>query len=147
MTRKSPQQNQQSNLSLDDLVPLYALNNAQKNALEKTVKSQSTEIKRLLTEKNLTTYSTEGITVNLSTATTTKLNQELALSLFSTIPEFIKLNEEFNIIKTVEVIDENALERATFKEGTFSTEMLLELEKCFTTTETVKLLVSKSKEK
>ena len=147
MTRKSLQQNQQSNLSLDDLVPLYALNNAQKNALEKTVKSQSTEIKKLLTEKNLTTYSTEGITVNLSTATTTKLNQELALSLFSTIPEFIKLNEEFNIIKTVEVIDENALERATFKEGTFSTEMLLELEKCFTTTETVKLLVSKSKEK
>lgn len=146
MTRKSPQKIEQNNLSLDDLIPLYALNNAQKSALEKTVKSQGAEIKKLLADKNLTAYSTEGITATLSTAVKTSLNQEKALALFSTVPAFMKINDEYNIIKTIEVIDENALEKATFKEGTFSDDMLLELEKCIDKTETVRLLVSKKKE-
>ena len=142
--RKLPQMTQEDSIDLDTLLSDYVGNNEQKKALEKIVSTQGTKIKQILTDEDKTEYIGEDYSAKLSISSKIALNEDKMLMLFASNPELAEIAKKYNIVKTKMVIDENALENATFKNA-FSEQMLLELDNCIEKTKVTKLYVSKTK--
>lgn len=142
--RKLPQMTQEDSIDLDTLLSDYVGNNEQKKVLEKIVSTQGTKIKQILTDEDKTEYIGEDYSAKLSISSKIALNEDKMLMLFASNPELAEIAKKYNIVKTKMVIDENALENATFKNA-FSEQMLLELDNCIEKTKVTKLYVSKTK--
>lgn len=130
---------------LDKLIPQYAQNKSELDSYKKICERENNKIKSIMKDFVVTHYEADGYRANYSVSQRETLNEELLLSLFTSVPAFTKIAEDCSIVKTKQYIDFDALEKAIY-DGKLSQEQLLEINKARETKEVVTLRVSKIKE-
>ena len=129
---------------LEGLIPLYAKDKEAFDYNKKLCDSENAQIKKLMTELDLDTYMTEEYKVTKSIQVRQKLNEDILLDMFLTIPAFRKIADDYKILQTKSYVDMDVLEKAIY-DGGFSNEQLLELNKAMESKEIVSLRISKAK--
>ncbi len=130
---------------LDELIPQFAEHKEQEGQLKKICDSENTEIKELMAQEGLKKYEAEGYTANYIESTREKMNEEKLLYLLhSTFSK--KQLKELGLIKTVEQVDENAMENAIYH-NLIGPEFVEKMASCKETSTVVSLKVTKKKEK
>lgn len=123
--------------SLEELIPMYALNKQELDSYTKLCKEENEQIKAALVELGENEYSASGYTVKRIVAVKESMNEAKLL-------EVLKQNGIDVAVKTREYVDMDALEAYLYN-NTPSTDLARQLEGCRTTTETVQLRLSKTK--
>ena len=131
---------------LDELIPKYALNKKELDGYKKLCDEENAEIKSIMNDLVLSHYETEDYKAVRTTQHRTKINEDVLLSLFTSVPAFVAIADEYKIVKTKPFIDFDALENAIYKDG-FSQEQLSELNKATEDKEVIVLKVTKKKGK
>lgn len=126
------------NESLEELIPRYALNKNELDSYTKICKIENEQIKAELVKLGENEYSSGGYTVKRIVAVKESMNEAKLL-------EVLRQNGIEAPIKTREYVDMDALESYLYN-NTPSAELARQLESCRTTTETVQLRLSKTKE-
>lgn len=126
------------NESLEELIPRYALNKNELDSYTKICKIENEQIKAELVKLGENEYSSGGYTVKRIVAVKESMNEVKLL-------EVLRQNGIEAPIKTREYVDMDALESYLYN-NTPSAELARQLESCRTTTETVQLRLSKTKE-
>jgi len=127
------------NESLEELIPIYALNKQELDSYTKLCKEENEQIKSALVELGENEYSTGGYTVKRIVATKESMNEAKLL-------EVLKQNGIDVAVKTREYVDMDALEAYLYNNMP-SEDLARQLESCRMTTETVQLRLSKTKAK
>lgn len=125
--------------TLEELIPRYALNKSELDSYTKICKEENEQIKKALVELGEDEYSAGGYTVKRIVAVKESMNEAKLL-------EVLRQNGIEAPIKTREYVDMDALEAYLYN-NTPSIDLARQLEGCRTTTETVQLRLSKTKEK
>lgn len=125
--------------NLDELVAKYAFNKGELDSYTKLCKEENEQIKKALVELGEDEYSSGGYTVKRIVAVKESMNEAKLL-------EVLRQNGIEAPIKTREYVDMDALEAYLYN-NTPSVDLARQLENCRTTTETVQLRLSKTKEK
>ena len=135
MARRIPERKQ----TLADLIPLYGEQNAQCNALKKTVADLNTKLKQAIKDatKENEDIEVDGWKCKLSITEDSSFNED-ALILFAK-------SNDIDIIRTKEYIDYDALENLIYH-GDIKKELLIDMEDCKETKTRETLRVSKLKE-
>ena len=99
-------------LKLDILIPMYGVNKEQADELEKVVKRQNEEIKKLMCSQGIKNYQTDKFKVVYAVQKRESFNEPKFM-------EYLKSDWEitckrYGIIKTKEYIDMDALEDAIY---------------------------------
>lgn len=128
---------------LDTLIPQYAINKSEMEDYKKLCDAENAQIKALMKEFTVQHYETGEYKATYSVSHRENLNEETLLSLFTTVPGFVKIAEDCGIVKERPYIDFDALEKAIY-DGKLSTEQLSELNK---SKEVVTLKVTKINKK
>ena len=131
---------------LERLIPQYANNKVELDSYKKLCDKENAKIKAIMKDFALSRYEAGGYKALYTLSQRESLDENMLLSLFTSVPGFVKVAEEFGIVKTKEYIDFDALEKAMY-DNKFSNEMLLEMEKAKEVKEVVTLRVLKIKEK
>ena len=126
------------NESLEELIPRYAMNKQELDSYTKICKAEIEQIKAELVKLGESEYSSGGYTVKRIVAVKESMNEAKLL-------EVLRQNGIEAPIKTREYVDMDALESYLYN-NTPSVELARQLESCRTTTETVQLRLSKTKE-
>ena len=126
---------------LDALIDTYGVNNDQKNDLDKIVKVQNAEIKKLMSEGDLTVRDTGMYKATISVTEKSDFDEEKLLALIHKDPTLA-----LRLIKTKEYVDSDALESAIYR-GEIDKDMLVKMNDCKVTKQTVTLRVTKKKAK
>ena len=135
------------NLSrLDELIPQYALNKKEMDDYKEICDKENAEIKKLMTDLILSSYETGEYKATCSISERKNLNEEVLLALFSSVPSFVKINQNCGIIKERPYIDFDALEKAIY-DGRLNQDQLLELDKATEVKKVTTLRVTKIKKK
>ena len=74
------------------------------------------------------------------------MNEDILISLFTSVPSFVKLDDKYNIIKTKPYVDFDALENALYN-SKLSEKQVSDLNRAKEVKEVVTLRVSKIKKK
>lgn len=135
----SPTNEPSNSFNLDELVTQYAFNKGELDSYTKICKEENEQIKKALVELGEDEYSSGGYTVKRIVAVKESMNEAKLL-------EVLRQNGIEAPIKTREYVDMDALEAYLYN-NTPSTDLARQLEGCRTTTETVQLRLSKTKEK
>lgn len=107
--------------------------------LKKICNTESTEIKKLMSEIELSDFTVDGYKLSTSTAVSESFDEDSMIKILKAY------EPDSPHIRTKEVIDWDSLESAIYADK-LPKEVLLDLNKCKTTKETVKLLCKKVKE-
>lgn len=113
---------------LDELIPQYAVNKSELDSYKKICDKENAEIKSIMTDLVLPSYDAGDYVATCSVSERESFNEEILISLFDSVPGFVKVCEQFEIIKSRPYIDFDALEKAIYDEA-LSKDQLLELEK------------------
>ena len=98
---------------LDELVLGYARHKAEEGELKKVCDSENAQIKDIMFNEKLSKYEVEGWQVNYIESTREKMNEDKLLDLLK--KSFTKKQlKKMKLIKTVEQVDESALENAIY---------------------------------
>ena len=127
------------NTTLDELVVAYAFNKGELDSYTKICKEENEQIKAALVELGEDEYSSGGYTVKRIVAVKESMNEAKLL-------EVLRQNGIEAPIKTREYVDMDALEAYLYN-NTPSIDLARQLEGCRTTTETVQLRLSRTREK
>lgn len=122
---------------LDKLIPQYAANKSEMDSYKKICDRENAEIKALMADLDLSQHTVGGYKAVRSIQHRETINEELLLAIAH------KYNL-FDIIKTKEYIDFDALERAIYH-GRISNNVILEMDKAKEVKEVVTLTIKKAK--
>lgn len=131
---------------LDELVPQYALNKKELDSYKKLCDEENKSIKSIMQDLTLQHYTAGGYKVTKTVQKRDRLNEDMLLSLFTSVPKLIKVAENCNLVKTKQYVDMDALEKAIYDDK-FTIDELLELNAAKESKEVVTLRLSKVKEK
>lgn len=126
------------------LVQLYGHNKAQLDEIKKVCDSQNNQIKDVMSKYNISEEESEDFKVSYSVQHRESLDEDKLLSLFTSVPAFIKYADQYNIVRTREYIDMDALESLLYKEE-LADELTTELDKCRESKDIPTLRISKKK--
>ena len=131
---------------LDELVERYGENDAKAKELKKVCDADKAEIKEMMANQNLSKHTAGGYTVSYIVSEKSETNEAKMLDILKR--DWVARNGSMQCpyIKTVEVIDTEALESALYK-NELSEDVVAQLGTCTTTTQVVTLRCSKAKEK
>ena len=129
---------------LDILIPQYAANKSELDSYTKICNKENAEIKSIMKDFAIQKYEAGGYKVSCSISQRETMNEEMLISLFTSIPAFTTVNDIYGIVKMKPYIDYDALENALYKE-VLTQEQLAELNKAKESKEVVTLRVSKIK--
>ena len=150
MSRLKPQIVEENNadkeLTLDELIPQYALNKSEADAYKKLCDRDNAKIKDIMLKADEKKHEAGDYVATVTVSERATMNEEMLLSLFTSVPSFVSACAKYNIVKTKEYIDFDALENAIYNDG-LSDEQLAEIAKAKEVKEVVTLKVSKKKEK
>ena len=131
---------------LDTLIPQYAANKSELDNYKKICDNENAKIKSIMTDFVVSNYETGGYKASRSVQQRESINEEILLSLFQTVPSFVKLQDKYEIVKNKPYIDFDALEKALY-DGAVSDEQIADLDKAREVKEVVTLRVTKIKNK
>lgn len=131
---------------LERLIPQYALNKTELDSYKKICDKENGKIKSIMQDFHMSKYETGGWKATCYTTTKETIDEEILISLFTSIPAFSEINDKFNIIKTKSYIDFDALENAIYNNA-LTNDQLLELDKAKESKEVTTLRVTKIRKK
>ena len=131
---------------LDTLIPQYAENKAELDSYKKICDKENAEIKAVMADFALQHYEAGGYKATYSVSQRESMNEEMLISMFTSVPGFVKVAEQYGIVKTKEYIDYDALENALYNNA-MSNDQVIEMNKAREVKEVVTLRVTKVKEK
>ena len=131
---------------LDTLIPQYAENKAELDSYKKICDKENAEIKSVMADFALQHYEAGGYKATYSVSQRESMNEEMLISMFTSVPGFVKVAEQYGIVKTKEYIDYDALENALYNNA-MSNDQVIEMNKAREVKEVVTLRVTKVKEK
>lgn len=126
------------------LVQLYGHNKSQLDEIKKVCDSQNNQIKDLMSRYNISEEESEDFKVSYSVQHRESLDEDRLLALFTSVPAFAKYADQYNIVKTKEYIDMDALESLLYKEE-LTHEQTTELDKCRESKDIPTLRITKKK--
>lgn len=124
-------------VSLEELIPQYAMNKIELDSYTKICKEENEQIKAKLVELGENEYSAGGYTVKRVVAVKESMNEAKLL-------EVLKQNHIDVAVKTKEYVDMDALEAYLYNNMP-SADLARQIESCRTTSETTQLRLSKTK--
>ncbi len=122
---------------LEDLIRAFYFNESQKKEFASLADDEKAKIKKIMHENELTDYVVDDLKAKYYSSVSESFDEEMLL-------EVLKKNGITNCIKTVEVVDMEALENAIYHHE-ISNGALKEMDKCRTTKTTYALKISKVK--
>ena len=134
------------NNRLDALIPQYAANKAELEDYKKICDKENAIIKSIMADMDEPTYEAGGYKATYSVSQRESMNEEMLISMFTSVPGFVKVAEQFGIVKTKEYIDYDALENALYNNA-ISNDQVIEMNKAREVKEVVTLRVTKIKKK
>lgn len=131
--------------TLEELIPQYAANKKELDSYKKICDKENAQIKLLMAKlpDNVCIVGKYKATYTVSNRET--INEEQLIDLFMNDPDFIKINEQYNVVEMRPAIDFDELERAIYK-GAFSKDQTKLLNAAKTSKEVVTLRISEIKE-
>lgn len=130
---------------LDELIPQFAEHKEKEGQLKKICDTENLQIKEIMADAGLKKYEAGGYTVNYIESNREKLNEEKLLELLK--KRFTKKQlKDLKIIKTVEQVDENALENAIYN-NMVDMDFVMQMAECKESSVVVSLKLTKKKEK
>lgn len=130
--------------SLEILIPRYAQNKEKMESYKKLVDKDNKQIKESMKSAGETDKEVGGYVAKYIVQQRESMNEDVLISLFTSVPSFDNVQQELNIIKQKPYVDYDALESAIYN-GKFTPEMLMDLDKAREVKEVVTLRVSKIK--
>lgn len=127
---------------LEVLIPQYALNKAELDGYKKLCDKENAEIKEIMNILHLDEAEVGGYIAKRTIQNRDTMNEEGLISLFTSVPSFFKLNEDFGIIKSKPYIDYDAFENAMYHDA-FTPEQLDDLGRFKESKEVVTLRITK----
>ena len=131
---------------LDTLIPQYAANKNELDSYKKICDKENAQIKAIMKDFVVTGYEAGGYKASYIVSKRETMNEEILISLFTSVPGFVSVAENYGIIKNKPYIDFDALEKAIYDDK-LNQDQLLELNKAKETKEVVTLKVTKVKQK
>jgi len=132
-----------STQKLDELIPKFAQHKAEAGELKKVCDSENAEIKEIMLQEGIKKYESDGYVANYVEAVKESMNEEKLLYLLHNT--FTKKQlKEMKLIKTVEQVDENALENAIYN-NLVGPKFVEEMSSCKEKSVTVSLRISQKK--
>lgn len=128
-----------NDLTLDELVPVYAETKADFDMYKKMCESQNTLIKSQLEKLGKDSHTAGGYVAKRTVSTRESINEDRLL-------EVLKKHNIEGIIKTREYVDMDALEKYLYNND-LSDELATDMNSCREITEVVQLRISKEKKK
>ena len=125
--------------SLDELIPQYATDKSQLDALKKVCDSANAIIKEQMFNQATDTYTAGGYTAKRTVSVRETLNEERLIAI-------LHKHKIEGVIKTKEYVDMDALEDYLYNHEQ-TNELATDLASCKSTTEVVQLRVTKAKKK
>jgi len=132
-------------MKLDELIPLFAEHKEQAGELKKLCDTENAQIKDEMAVQGLKKYSAGGYVANYIESNKVTINEDKLLEVLKKHLSK-KLLKELKIIKTVEQVDENALENAIYNK-LIPEYIIQEMDSCQEKSTTVSLRITKAKEK
>lgn len=130
---------------LDELIPQFAEHKEQAGELKKVCDSENAEIKDIMAEAGLKKYEADGYTATYIESKRESMNEEKLLNLLHNTFSKKQL-KDLGLIKTVEQVDESALENAIYH-NLMGSEFVEKMAECKETSTVITLKVTKKKEK
>lgn len=134
------------NNSLDELIPVYAENKREMESYKKLCDEQNAQIKDIMKDIKDGTYITGGYKAQRIVSEKETMNEDVLISLFTSVPAFVKVADSYDVVKTKPYIDFDVLEKIMY-DGVLSDEQIVELGKATSVKEVISLRVTKIKEK
>jgi len=131
---------------LDTLIPQYAANKAEMDSYKKICDRENAEIKSIMKDFALQHHEAGGYKATYSVTKRESMNEDQLLSMFTSIPGFVTIANNYGVVKTREYIDFDALEKALY-DGALSDAQIADLDTAREVKEVVTLRISKVKEK
>ncbi len=128
---------QATDVTLDELIPQYALNKSELDSYTKICKQENEQIKAKLVDLGENEYSAGGYTVKRIVATKESMNEAKLI-------EVLRKHGITCAIQTREYVDMDALESYLYNNMP-SIELATDIDSCRTTSETVQLRLSRTK--
>ena len=132
--------------NLGELILQYATNKSELDGYKKICDRENAQIKSIMLEANQKEYVVNGYKATCTVSTRETMNEEGLLSLFTTVPSFAQILDKYNIIKTKQYVDFEALEKALY-DDVFTDEQIEDIAKERESKEVVTLKVTKLKKK
>jgi len=132
--------------SLDILIPRYAQNKQELDDYKKICDKENRQIKDSMKALGETEHPAGDYIAKYSVQQRESMNEDILISLFTSVPAFVGLDDKYNIVKTKPYIDFDALEKALYN-NELSETLLADLDKAREVKEVVTLRVSKIKKK
>lgn len=129
---------------LDKLIPQYALNKSEFDSYKKLCDKENAQIKAIMAEFKKDEYPAGDYVASYSVSQRESINEEILLSLFTSVPSFVSVAEQYKIVKTKSYIDFDALEKALYDEA-LSKDQIMDIDKARETKEVVTLRIKKRK--
>lgn len=136
----------QPQLSLDELVPMYAVNKMELDNYKKICDTENAQIKEALQAADKLEHSAGGYTAKMSIQTSESFVEDMLLQCLESAMFEEGSAEEIGIIKTKRYVDMQALEDYMYHHK-LSQALIDELDMCKVSSTIVKLRVSKTKAK
>ena len=133
-------------MGLEELIPQYGKNKEQLDIYKKACDKDNALIKKLMLEQNSESKECGGYTAKCTVQQRESMNDDILISLFTSVPAFVQIQEKLGIVKEKPYIDYDALESAIYN-GNFTQNMLEDLNKAREVKEIVTLRVTKTKVK
>lgn len=129
---------------LDTLIPQYAANKSELDGYKKICDKENAQIKAIMKDFVVTNYEAGGYKATYSVSNRETMNEDILISLFTSVPGFVSVSENYGIVKNKPYIDFDALEKAIYDDK-LTPDQLMELNKAKEVKEVVTLRVSKVK--
>lgn len=130
---------------LDKLVPQYGKHKDESGELKKLCDLENAQIKEIMSNEKLKKHSAGGYTVTYIESNKTTVNEEKLLALLKSKLSKKQL-KDLKLIKTVEQVDENALENAIYN-SLIPEELVTEMSNCEEKSVITSIRITKNKEK
>lgn len=131
-------------MTLKELIPSYGEHKSEFDILDKQVKEENAQIKKLILESGEMKHEVDGWKASVSVSKRENFNEDKLIKILTTNDKFIEVRAE--IVKTKPYVDFDALEEAIYR-GDIDKDMLVELDTAKESKEVVTLRISKVKEK
>lgn len=131
-------------MNLDELIPSYAVHKEEEGKLKKMCDIENAQIKDIMSKENIKKHEAGGYSVTYSESVREKMNEDKLIELLKSKFTKSKL-KELKLIKTVEVIDENALENAIYN-NLVPESFITDMASCKESTVVAQIRVTKKKE-
>lgn len=131
---------------LDVLIPQYAENKSEMDSYKKICDKENAQIKAIMKDFVVDNYEAGGYKASYSISKRETMNEDILIALFTSVPGFVFISENYGIVKNKPYIDFDALEKAIYDDK-LTQDQLMELNKAKEVKEVVTLRVTKIKEK